>query len=114
MSWISYAESLYDAPLRLHYTGLDPKRRYRIVATYAGEDYWLPMRLVANGSIELHPPLDRPTNPMTVERDIPHAATRGGILDLAWTRPPGMGGSGRGHQVAETWLIPEPFSGDTP
>ncbi|OAN67228.1 hypothetical protein [Sphingomonas sp. TDK1] len=112
MSWISYAESLYDAPLRLHYTGLDPKRRYRLVATYAGEDYWLPMRLVANGGIELHPPLDRTTNPMTVDIPIPAAATRGGTLDLAWTRPAGMGGSGRGHQVAETWLIPEPLSGE--
>lgn len=112
MSWISYAESLYDAPLRLHYTGLDPERRYRLVATYAGEDYWLPMRLVANGSIELHPPLDRRTNPMTVAIPIPAAATRGGTLDLAWTRPAGMGGSGRGHQVAETWLIPEPLSGE--
>lgn len=112
MAWISYAESLYDAPLRLHYTGLDPRRRYRLVATYAGEDYWLPMRLVANGSIEIHPPLDRKTNPMTVEFTIPAAATRGGTLDLAWTRPAGMGGSGRGHQVAETWLIPEPLPGE--
>ncbi|MHA6720730.1 hypothetical protein ACX40Y_14930 [Sphingomonas sp. RS6] len=114
MSWISYAESLYDSPLRLHYTGLDPKRRYRLIATYAGEDYWLPMRLVANGGIELHPPLNRSSNPMLVELEIPHAATRGGTLDLAWTRPPGMGGSGRGHQVAETWLIPEPLAGETP
>ncbi|WP_010546301.1 hypothetical protein [Sphingomonas elodea] len=112
MAWISYAESLYDAPLRLRYTGLDRRRRYRLVATYAGEDYWLPMRLVANGSIEIHPPLDRKTNPMTVAFDIPAAATRGGTLDLAWTRPAGMGGSGRGHQVAETWLIPEPLSGE--
>ncbi|PVX29463.1 hypothetical protein [Sphingomonas pokkalii] len=112
MAWISYAESLYDAPLRLHYTGLDPRRRYRLIATYAGEDYWLPMRLVANGRIELHPPLNRSSNPMTVELEIPQAATRRGTLDLAWTRPAGMGGSGRGHQVAETWLIPEPLSGE--
>jgi hypothetical protein len=112
MSWISYAESLYDAPLRLHYTGLDPKRRYHLIATYAGEDYWLPMRLVANRAIELHPPLNRSSNPMTVELEIPHTATRGGTLDLAWTRPAGMGGSGRGHQVAETWLIPESLTGE--
>lgn len=112
MAWISYAESLYDAPLRLHYAGLNPKRRYRLIATYAGEDYWLPMRLVANGRIELHPPLARSSNPMTVEVEIPAAATRGGTLDLAWTRPAGMGGSGRGHQVAETWLLPEPLPGE--
>lgn len=105
---IDYAESLYDAPLRLRYTGLDPHRRYRLVATYAGEDYAVPMRLVANGRYTIHAPLARTANPMTVAYPIPAAATAGGTLDLAWTRPAGMGGSGRGHQVAETWLIPEP------
>jgi hypothetical protein len=107
---LDYAETLYDEPLRLHYDGLDPKRRYHLIATYAGEDYALPMRLVADGRWEVHPPLARTTNPMTVDYPIPTAATADGKLDLAWTRPPGMGGSGRGHQVAETWLIPE-YSG---
>jgi hypothetical protein len=111
MSEISYAESLYDAPLRLHYAGLDPRCGYRLVATYAGEDYSLPMRLVADGSIEIHGPLNHTSNPMRVEYPIPAAATADGTLDLAWTRPPGMGGSGRGNQVAETWLIPEPVNG---
>ena len=110
-SQIDYAESLYDRPIRLHYDGLDGKRRYRLVATYAGEDYALPMRLVANGRYEIHSPLARTSNPMTVEFAIPHAATKSGRLDLAWTRPPGLGGSGRGHQLAETWLIPEPITG---
>jgi hypothetical protein len=107
MSEISYAESLYDAPIRLHYTELDPRRRYRLIATYAGEDYTLPMRLVADGRFEIHGPLTRTSNPMHVEYPIPAEATADGMLDLAWTRPPGMGGSGRGNQVAETWLIPE-------
>jgi len=110
-SQIDYAESLYDRPIRLHYDGLDGRRRYRLVATYAGEDYALPMRLVANGRYEIHSPLARTSNPMTVEFAIPHAATKSGTLDLAWTRPPGLGGSGRGHQLAETWLIPEPITG---
>ena len=107
MADISYAETLYDAPIRLHYDGLDRTRRYRLVATYAGEDYALPMRLVANGSIELHAPIPRTTNPMTVEIAIPAKATADGTLDLAWTRPSGIGGGGRGHQVAQVWLIPE-------
>ncbi|MEQ7874482.1 hypothetical protein ABDK56_10815 [Sphingomonas sp. ASV193] len=107
MSEISYAESLYDAPLRLHYEGLDPRRAYRLEATWAGEDYALPMRLVANGRIALHPFRARAANPETVAVAVPRAATASGTLDLAWTRPPGMGGSGRGHQVAEVWLIPE-------
>jgi hypothetical protein len=60
-------------------------------------------------------PLARARNPMTVTIDIPPAATRHGVLDLAWTRPEGLGGSGRGHQIAQTWLIPLPLShGDTP
>lgn len=111
MSEISYAETLYDAPLTLRYTRLDPRRRYRLVAIWAGEDYALPMRLVANDVIELHPFRPRERNPETVEVAIPAAATAGGTLTLGWTRPPGMGGSGRGHQVAETWLIPEPLTG---
>ncbi|WP_242096302.1 hypothetical protein [Sphingomonas sp. CROZ-RG-20F-R02-07] len=111
LSEISYAETLYDAPLRLHYTGLDPARGYRLVAAWAGEDYALPMRLVANGSVALHPFRARRANPETVEVAIPHALTAGGTLDLAWSLPPGLGGSGRGHQIAETWLIPE---GTTP
>nr|WP_221364308.1 hypothetical protein [Sphingomonas jinjuensis] len=111
MSEISYAETLYDAPLTLRYTGLDPRRRYRLVATWAGEDYALSMRLVANDTIELHPYRPRTRNPETVEVAIPAAATAGGTLTLGWTRPPGMGGSGRGHQIAETWLIPEHLTG---
>jgi len=110
-SELDYAETLYDAPIRLHYQGLDRHRRYRLIATYAGEDYALPMRLVANGRFQIHQPIARPGNPSAVEFAIPAEATRTGTLDLAWTRPPGLGGSGRGHQIAETWLIPEPVSG---
>ncbi|WP_241127777.1 hypothetical protein [Novosphingobium terrae] len=115
MADITYAETLYDRPIRLHYTGLNPRRRYRLIARYAGEDYQLPMRLVANGTLELHGALNRTQNPMTVSIDIPPAATSHGVLDLAWTRPAGLGGSGRGHQIAQSWLIPLPLSnGDTP
>ena len=107
MSWITYAETLYEKPIELSYHGLDPKKHYKLRITYAGEDYHLPIRLVANDSIEIHPPLDRKINPSTMEFSIPPAATSSGNLDLKWTRPPGIGGSGRGHQIAETWLIPE-------
>jgi hypothetical protein len=111
MSQVSYAETLYDAPIRLHYDGLDRRCRYRLVATWAGEGYAVPMRLIANGTMLLHDYRPRTSNPMTVETPIPPAATAGGTLDLAWNRPPRMGGSGRGHQIAETWLIPDPSCG---
>lgn len=104
---LDYAETLYDSPLRLHYDGLDPRRGYKLTITYAGEDYTLPMRLVANGHILLQDHFARTANPMQVTIVIPREATAKGSLDLDWTRPPGMGGSGRGKQVAETWLIPE-------
>lgn len=104
---LDYAETLYDSPLRLHYDGLDPRRGYSLTITYAGEDYTLPMRLVANGTTVLQEHFVRASNPSQVTVAIPREATAGGTLDLAWTRPPGMGGSGRGKQVAETWLIPD-------
>lgn len=112
-AWTTYAETLYDRPITLVYRDLDPKRGWRLRATYAGEDYQLPMRLTANG-VELHPPLSRATNPMTVDLAIPPEATRSGQLRLDWTRPPGVGGGGRGHQVAEVWLIPDPVSSPVP
>jgi len=109
LAWTTYAETLYDRPITLVYRDLDPKRTWRLRATYAGEDYQLPMRLTANG-VELHPPLARATNPMTVDLALPPEVMRSGQLRLDWTRPPGVGGGGRGHQVAEVWLIPDPVS----
>ena len=105
-SQLTYAETLYETPLTLDYSGLNPNRHYQLRVTYAGEDYSLPMRLVANRTIKIHGPRQRKSNPESVEFDIPIAATHTGRLHLEWTRPPGLGGSGRGNQVAEVWLIP--------
>ena len=44
-------------------------------------------------------------NDTIVEFDIPTQATAGGELTLNWRRTPGLGGNGRGCQVAEVWLI---------
>jgi hypothetical protein len=105
-SWVTYSGALYDEPLVLSYDDLNPSVHYRIRVTYAGEDYTLPMRLIANDRFEIHPPRNRRSNPEVVEFDIPAAATATGRLKLAWTRPAGVGGSGRGAQVAEVWLLP--------
>lgn len=108
LSWLSYAETLYETPLQLRYTALDRRRRYRVRVTYAGEDYALPLRLMANGTTEIQPARLRSSNPETVEYPVPQAATASGDLTLQWTGPKGSGGSGRGRQVAEVWLIPQP------
>lgn len=105
-SQLTYAETLYETPLALDYSALNTRTHYRLRVTYAGEDYSLPMRLVANHNIEIHGSRQRKSNPENVEFDIPIAVTHTGQLHLEWTRPPGLGGSGRGSQVAEVWLIP--------
>ena len=105
-SQLTYAEALYEAPLRLRYQGLDPSRRYRLRVVYAGEDYALPLCLTANRSLEIHPPWQRASNPQTMEFELPAEATRSGALELEWSRPEGLGGSGRGRQIAEVWLFP--------
>lgn len=107
ISWVTYAETLYEQPIEMVYHHLNPRRHYRLRVTYAGEDYALPIRLVANDKFEIHPPLPRAHNPETLEFNIPERATSEGNLDLKWTRPEGVGGGGRGHQVAEVWLIPQ-------
>lgn len=105
LSWLSYAETLYEEPLHLHYEHLDPHRHYRLRITYAGEAYTLPMRLMANDTIEVHPLRLRKSNPETVEFDLAPETTHSDTLDLRWFRAYGAGGGGRGGQVAEVWLL---------
>lgn len=40
-----------------------------------------------------------------MEFDVPSEATRGGELTLTFSGPAGIGGAGRGNQIAEVWLI---------
>jgi hypothetical protein len=61
--------------------------------------------MVANGSIEIHPYRDKPNPVAPLEFDVPQDATRSGTLTLEWTRTQGLGGAGRGCQVAEVWLM---------
>ena len=104
-SWWTYAESLYDEPLRMRYTGLDPAAGYRVRVVYAGDSPGRKIRLAAADGIEIHPLMRKPQPVEPVEFDIPRAATSKGELDLAWYREPGLGGNGRGCEVAEVWLI---------
>ena len=101
LSEISYAGALYDRPLELRYTGLSTTLNYMLRIVYAGEDYTTAVTLTANGHYVIHGPRLRATNPETVEFLVSPAATHGGTLDLQWTRPKGLGGGGRGNQVAD-------------
>jgi hypothetical protein len=110
ISWMDHAESLYDAPLRMHYTGLDPKARYKLRVVYGGDNPKRKIRLTANEDFEIHPYMAKPVPFKPLEFPLPQSATAKGELKLSWFGEPGLGGNGRGCQVAEVWLIKEGFS----
>jgi len=103
-SWTS-AGSLGDAPLRMHYDRLDRNAEYKIRVIYAGDSPNIKIKLVANGSIEIHPLMQKPNPVKPIEFAIPREATASGELNLEWTREQGLGGNGRGCQVSEIWLM---------
>ena len=103
-SWWTYAESFYDEPLQMRYTGLDPAAQYRIRVVYAGDSPGRRIRLMA-GDREVHPLILKPQPVRPVELNIRREATAQGSLELSWYREAGLGGNGRGAQVAEVWLM---------
>jgi hypothetical protein len=107
ISWMDHAESLYDAPLQMHYTGLDPKARYKLRVVYGGDNPKRKIRLAANENVEIHPYMPKPVPFKPLEFPIPSSATAQGELTLSWYGEPGLGGNGRGCQVSEVWLIKE-------
>lgn len=104
-SWWTHAQSLYDAPLRMRYTDLDPTAQYKLRIVYAGDSPRIKIRCVANDAIEIHPLIEKPSPTRPLEFDLPAEATRSGTLNLSWYREAGLGGNGRGCQVAEVWLV---------
>jgi hypothetical protein len=105
ISWWNNATSLYDEPLTLRYERLDRGARYKLRVVYASDVPSRKIRLIANGNIEIHPFMTKPTPPKPIEFDIPLQATKDGQLTLSWFREPGLGDNGRGCHVAEVWLI---------
>ncbi|NOY78375.1 MAG: hypothetical protein GXO76_10965 [Calditrichaeota bacterium] len=98
LSWRDQAQTLYQTPLKLRYTGLDKGARYRLRVIYTGR-FHATMSLTANDSIVIHGPLKQPRPVVPLVFDLPKRATRSGTLVLTWKRL-----SGRGCQVAEVWL----------
>ena len=103
MSWWDIAESYYETPLKMSYTGLDPGAQYKVRIVYGSATQQIPIRLVANDKYEIHPLITKKLHP--VEFDVPVAATASGELNLSWTQGPGSRAAGRGTQIAEVWLI---------
>ena len=104
ISSCTYAETLHHYPLEMFYPDVDKHARYRIRLVYGAETK-CNIRLVANDSFEIQAMQPKNMNYEPLEFDIPAEATQSGKLKLAWSKPPGLGGNGRGVQVAEVWLI---------
>ena len=105
LSWMDHAETLYDTPLQLRYSGLDPKALYRVRVVYAGDNPKRKIRLLAGEGLEIHPLLSKPVPFKPLDFPVPPEATRNGTLTLSWFGEPGLGGNGRGCQVSEVWLL---------
>lgn len=107
LSWMTHAESFWDTPLQMRYSGLDREAQYRVRIVYAGDVFSMgtAIRLVANDTYEIHPPRTKASPIAPVEFDVPAAATRGGALTLTFSGASGVGSAGRGNQIAEVWLM---------
>ncbi len=104
VSSCTYAETLHDFPLEMYYPDLDKNAKYRLKVVY-GPEGRTDLRLIANDTFEIHPFRPKDMNYTPQEFDIPAEATKNGHLKLRWNRPAGLGGSGRGVQIAEVWLM---------
>ncbi|MGH9469269.1 MAG: hypothetical protein ACRD1N_02870 [Terriglobia bacterium] len=105
VAWKNWAESLFDAPLVMNYRGLDAAAHYRVRVVYAGDSMSKKIRMAANENVEIHGYIEKPWPVKPLEFAIPKQATASGKLQLRWYREPGLGGNGRGCQVAEVWLM---------
>jgi len=105
VSWQRYMQADYNNPLKMHYKNLDPTAQYIVKVVYGGDDFDVKIRLTADGDIPVHSYIKKslPLKPMSFE--VPRSATKDGELTLTWNQEMGIGGNGRGCQVAEVWLL---------
>lgn len=102
MSWVRFAETIYDQPLYMQYEDLDKDAQYAVRVTYAGDQAGV--RLMAD-QLEVHGFKQKVFPPEPHEFNVPKAATADGKLTLVFQQEPGSRGAGRGCQIAEVWLI---------
>lgn len=105
ISWCDHADALFDTSLRMRYTGLTPNAQYKVRVVYAGDNFGTRVRLLADDGLEIHPLIKKPDPVRPLEFAVPLGATKDSELVLTWYQEAGRGGSGRGCQVAEVWLI---------
>jgi len=102
LSASTWVEGLYDRGIRMRYADLDRTARYRVEVVYGAYERGGPVRLVADGTHEIHPFLRKPLERLVFS--VPSEATADGELDLEFQPEPGRGGNGHSLQVSEVWL----------
>lgn len=111
VSWGRFMQTLHGHPLEMYYSNLDKNSQYEVKVTYMST---VPIRLIANDNILVHDYTSMgiahdftrtPGEIAPVSFNIPLEATKDGDLTLKWNIEPGQGGTGRGCQIAEVWLI---------
>ncbi len=105
LHWWRYAETLYDTPLTLKYTGLNTGSKYKVRVVYGPDLPEIKIRLTANDEVEVHPFMAKPNPNRPLEFDLPAATTASGTLTLTFSCEPGRGRNGRGCQVSEVWVV---------
>lgn len=102
VSWKTYMQTIFEQPLQMRYTGLDPHANYQVKVVYVEDQE---IRLKADDKYMVHDYLLPDYDPKPVIFDVPVEATKDGTLELEWNIHPGGMGPGRGCSVAEVWLV---------
>ena len=98
LAWMNQVTTLYDQPLKIRYTNLDPKGFYSIRVAYTGR-FRSRMKLTADDQI-VHDFIQTGNQPM-YEFEIPAAAVKDGTVQFEFT----CGQGERGAQVSEIWIL---------
>ena len=97
--WMKQAKTLYDQPLKIAYTELDPQAAYRMRIAYTGR-FRSRMKLTTDDGSVIHDFLQTGEQPL-FEFDVPQKATADGKVTFLWN----CGEGERGSQVTEIWLM---------
>ncbi|WP_461044363.1 alpha-glucuronidase family glycosyl hydrolase [Spirosoma harenae] len=100
--WMKQAKTLYDQPLKIAYSELDPTATYRLRIAYTGR-FRSRMKLTTDDGSTIHDFIQTGEQPI-YEFDVPKTASADGAVTFIWT----CGEGERGSQVTEIWLIRKP------
>jgi hypothetical protein len=98
-AWMKQVKTLYDQPLKIAYTELDPNATYQLRIAYTGR-FQSRMKLMTDDGSMVHDFIQTGQQPI-YEFDVPKAALTDGGVTFIWT----CGEGERGSQVTEIWLV---------